>query len=267
MAGTHIPAGRTGGYALHYEVGGIRVKIARFRGFICLAAAAFFAAACAGIVRAGPPAAVHVLPYEVSPGDIALLRLDKANLKDTAGVAVVFEQRPASIVRLVDPNTIEVVVPDLTPGDARVIVSRNGDVVGEGKAAILPAPMVRVFLRMEGDSVSVARTRPYNGHYDPRAERGRRLSYDLVTQDGELLYTSAVRHPATDAFEVYGAADSLRGRRLPAVAPYFFAIKIPFTQGPAVLRIYEAAEGADLDSAEGRASRRLMREIEMGARR
>ncbi len=234
---------------------------------MCLAGAIVLIAAWAVAGAAGPQTALQIIPSEIEPGGTALIRIENAKLKDAAEVAVTFADKPASVVRLVDSETIQVVVPDLPPGDARVFVSRGGQVMGEGKASILPAPMVRVFLRMEGDSVSVARTRPYNGHYDPTARRGRRLSFDLISGGGQLLYTSAISHPATGTFEVYGAADSLRSRHLPAVEPYFFAIKLPYTPEPAILRIYEAAEGADLDTAEGRRERRLVTEIEMGERR
>jgi hypothetical protein len=225
------------------------------------------ASACVPVLNAGTPQPVQVVPGEVSPGDIALLRVAKGGFKGIEGLSVTINNRPATVTGVVDANTIQVVVPDLPPGEFSVVMSRKGDVIAQGTATIAHAPMERIFLRLEGDSVSFVKTRPYNGAYEPEAGRGRRISYDLVTRNGALLYTAAIRHPATDTFEVYGAADPHRPRHLPATEPYSFAIKIPYMREAAILRIYDAPDGVDLDTAQGRAARRLIGEIEMGGRR
>lgn len=192
------------------------------------------------------------------------MRVEKANFKEIEEVSVTFGERAASVMRIVDRITIEVVVPSLPPGEVEVVVRLKGAVIGTGRAAIAPAPMMRVFFQMTGDSIALRKIRPFNGRYDRSVQKGRRLSYDVVAPDGELLFTAAIAHPATGTIEIYGPPDERRPRRLPAAEPYRFAVKIPYTESRVALRIYDVPDGLDIDTARGRAQRRLIREVEIG---
>jgi hypothetical protein len=89
------------------------------------------------------------------------------------------------------------------------------------------------------------------------------LSYDVISEHGQLLYTGAIPHPATGTYEVFGPAGSPSPHRVPAEEPYRFAIKIPYSPSTTIVKLYEAAPGVDLATDKGRAARRLIKEFEV----
>jgi hypothetical protein len=215
---------------------------------------------CAGCAD---PRSIQVTPDEACPGQTVLLRAENAAFKDADAISVTIGDQSAPVVRIVDPQTVEVMIPKLSPGKARIRLEYAGKAAGEGTITIIPSPLRRLFLRMERDSVIVERTRPYNGEYDRDAAGGRRLSYDVISERGQLLYTGAIRHPAAGTIEVFGSPKDRSPRRIPAQEPFPFIIKIPYSPGRTVVKLYEVPDGVDLSTAEGRGARRLIREIEV----
>ncbi len=213
------------------------------------------------------PVTIQITPDEACSGQTVLLRVEKAGFKDANAISVTIADQAAPIVRVVDRETIEVMVPRLSAGEARVRLEYKRGMVTEGTMMIIPSPLRRIFLQMEHDTITVERTRPYNGEYDRNATSGRRLSYDVIGENGQLLYTGAIPHPAEGTIEVFGSAGSPSPHRVPAREPYHFAIKIPYSRGTTIVRLYEARDGVDLSTQKGRAARNLIREIEVGERK
>lgn len=207
---------------------------------------------------------IRVTPRHAWPGQTVLLGVQKAAFQDAGGVRVTVADRPAPVVRVLDSKTVEVMVPDLPPGGAPVRIKNPTKTVGRGTITIVPAPMRRVFLRMENDTVAVEGLEPYNGEYGRGAAHGRRLSYDVVNDRGRFLYTRAIAHPSTGTVEVFGPEGAPSPRRYPVQEPYRFAIKIPYSPGTTVVKLYDVSEGVDLSTREGRAQRTLVKEFTIG---
>ncbi len=206
---------------------------------------------------------MQVMPDGAAPGQTVLLRIDKPLFKDVSEITVRFGTQAAPVARIVDERTIEVGVPPLDPGVVAVIVELAGKRVGEGEAKIGPCPMKRLFFSMSADSITLVSISPFTGQFDRNANRGRRLSYDVFSAGGQMVYTGAIRHPAFQTVEVPAGGDDAAWRRIPNTEPYWFALKIPNTPGRTVVRIYEVAEGIDLSTAKGRAARSLLGEFQI----
>jgi len=214
---------------------------------------------CGGWARA---ASIRVSPGQVCPGQTVLLRVGIASFRDPAGISVTIGDRIAPVVRLVDLRTVEVLVPKLPRGKADIELEYKQDTWAKGIVTIVPPPLRRVFLRMENDStVTVERVRPFNGKYDRSATRGRRISYDVISGRGQLRYTAAVPHPDSGTVEVFGPPGDESPFRVRARAPYRFMIKLPYSKDDLLVKIYEARDGVDLLTPEGRRARRLIKEF------
>lgn len=209
------------------------------------------------------PEPVEISPGEASPGQTVLVRVEKGRFEDRDRVGVVFGVDPGVVVQIVDRRTLEVMVPRMAPGEVRVTVTYRGEPIAEGSVTILPSPMKRLFFQMEGDSVVLSRVRPYSGEFDPSAATGRRLSYDVLSSAGELIYTGAIPHPATQTFEVFGPDDRSSPRRVRAREPYSFLLKVPYEPGDLVVRLFDVAPGIDLSTEDGRALRRAIAEFKV----
>jgi hypothetical protein len=206
---------------------------------------------------------LQVTPDEACVGQTVLLRVTKAGFEDIQAIDVTIAGQIAPVVRILDPETIEVMVPVVPIGKAPIQLSYHSKPLAMGAVMIIPAPMRRIFLRMERDSVTVERTSPYYGQYDRNATTGRRLSFDVISEKGQLLYTGAMPHPVTGTYEVFGPAGSPYPHRVPAEEPYRFMIKIPYSPGTTIVRVYEVPAGVDLSSDTGRQARRLINEFEV----
>jgi len=207
---------------------------------------------------------IEVIPEQACPGQTVLLRMDHTTFKDASAIIITIAGKPAEVVRVVDGDkTIVAMIPNLSAQkDARILVNYFGP-KGDGKLDIIPSPLRRVFLRMERNTITVERTQPYNGEYDPNPTAGRRISYDVFSEAKGIkggmrfLYTGAVLHPAERTVEAFGPPGEPSPTRAPASTgePYRFVVKIPYAPGTTVLKLYEASETADLWTAKGRKER------------
>jgi len=215
---------------------------------------------CTAFQRVAP---VRVIPNKACPGQTVLLRAESAGFTNTRNIRVAIGDRIAPVVRIVDSVTVEVMIPELDPGEVPIQIQYMRTTLGSATVEITAPPLRRIFLRMENDTVTVERVRPFTGEYDNAATSGRRLSYDVTSARGRLLYTGAIPHPATATFEVFGSAGRSSPIRVPAPEPYHFMIKIPYSSNTILVKLYEVPDSLDLATERGRAARTLIKEIEV----
>jgi IPT/TIG domain len=210
---------------------------------------------------------IEVTPDKASSGQTVFLRMKNAGFADPGAIKVTIGDRAAPVVRIVDSNTIEVLIPKLPEGRPTIKVSYTWKTSGSGLMTITPPRFLRVFLRMENHAVAIEGLRPYNGEYDFNATSGRRVSFDVLGDDEVLIYTGAIPHPESATIEVFGPPGDPSPLRVPVREPYHFQIKIPYTaeRAPAKLRLYDAPDGADLSADGRRKERTFITEIKLEA--
>jgi hypothetical protein len=200
-----------------------------------------------------------MLPAQASPGQALHVRykdpvFDKANK-----IEIAFGDIPGHVIKVIDPNTIKVLVPPLPVGSVEATVRVDGSVLGMVKLSVEHPPSLRLFFTRSGDQLELVRVEPHTGSFYPAPTSGRRLSYDVLDETGELLYTSAVSHPATTEMESFDEDGTIR--RVPAPGPESFFIKIPYFKGTLRIRLLEADPGLNLADPDDRERRRLLREF------
>ncbi|UCG53433.1 MAG: IPT/TIG domain-containing protein [Candidatus Latescibacterota bacterium] len=222
---------------------------------------AVLVAVCIGSIGCSKP--IKVGPEESVPGQVVDLSIEGADFEKVEDIEVTFARRPAPVVRVIDQTTVEVMVPPLEPGEVEIVVKKAGRQIGKAKTKIRPSPLRRVFFTMQDGRIELKRVRPYTGHMDRVASRGRRLSYDVLTEDGRLLYTGAIRHPEGGQFEVFGHPKPPKKRRGPVrvEGSIPFSIKIPYSEGKTIVRLYDVEKGVDLTDPRARDERRLITEF------
>lgn len=202
-------------------------------------------------------------PQEAAPGETIFLQKENAGFKNTSDIGVMIGGRPAPIVRIIDESLVEVMVPKLPPGKAEVVLTHRGRSIGVFETTIRPAPLRRLYMTLDGDDFRIDRVRPYTGHYDRPETRGSRLSYDVVDENDQLIYTGAIRHPEEHTVEVFGYPDSTSIRREQVRGPKRFILKIPYVDGPVRVRLFRVEDGVDLADARERKRRVFIREFEL----
>jgi hypothetical protein len=216
---------------------------------------------CFGIVGCSKPLTGH--PQEAAPGETIFLQNENAGFANIDDIGVMIGGRPAPVVRIVDESTVEVMIPKLPPGTTEISLVHKGRSLGTFETIINPAPLRRLFMTLDGDDYRIDRVRPYTGHYDRPATRGKRLCYDVVDENGRLVYTGAIRHPSDQTVEVFGYPKPTSVRREKIRGPKKFIIKIPYMEGTARVQIFSVEDGIDLADPRGRASRLLVREFDI----
>ncbi|MEJ2720707.1 MAG: hypothetical protein P8181_06145 [bacterium] len=216
---------------------------------------------CSGIAGCSKP--VTGYQQEAAPGESIFLHREKAGFKNVDDIGVTIAGRPAPVVRIVDESTVEVMVPKLPPGPAEIRLLHRGRSLGAFEMTVDPAPLRRLFMTLDGDEFRIDRVRPYTGHYDKPATRGRRLSYDVLDQNDRLIYTGAVPFPADQTVEVFGYPKPTSVRSEKMRGPNRFIIKIPYAEGTIRVRIFSVEDGVDLSDPRGRQRRTFIRVFEI----
>lgn len=206
---------------------------------------------------------ITVSPAEVASGSAVTIRAENTSFSDIRDVEVTFEGRSAAIIRIIDSSSVGVLVPKLEPGEAQVALKFQKKFYRTATVTIIPPPLRRVFLAMEGDEITIKRVRPYNGAYDTPAKTGRRLSYDVLDGEGRLLYTCAIPYPDTTEIEVFTRSGGRQPKRLLPPGPTSFVIKIPYVDSLTRVVFFDVDGEVDLGEPEGRRSRTRITEIEI----
>jgi hypothetical protein len=187
---------------------------------------------------------------------------DRANFVDLDGIEVLFGDKSGYIVRILDNKTIVVKIPRLDPGPVVVTVRDRGSLVGIGGVDIMPPSKKRLYLTYDNGDIALRLQQPYTGHFDKPFPGEPRLSYDVLDDNGNLLYTNALRLPGSRGDEVLGDPSDgggshriLRSGRIP------FGVKIPYHDGTTIVRFYDVPVGSDLNDPQDRANRTLIDEI------
>lgn len=225
------------------------------KGFAALAAvcAAAWLGGCATPRLAVEPAAAR-------PGMIVRVSSTGPVFRKGEGGEVRIAGRPASIVRTVSEREVHVLVPAVEAGAAQVTLGSGGR--SAGSVTVLPAPSVELVVSMEDKKLTLVRATPRAGEVETRVSPDQaRLSFDVVNEQGGLVFTGAVADPTRrEVFDGPNARDAvLRGA--PRSKKAVFAVKVPNVPGRFTVKFYSVAAGVDLKSAQGRAGREPLGEI------
>jgi hypothetical protein len=222
--------------------------------------------AAAGACRPrGAKEVMEVAPAEAAPGEAAVVRVPGLEPGAKAeSVDVEVGGKAATVLRVEAPTEIEFLVPEREAGPAEVAVKIAGREVGRVPFSVLPAPARQLVLSLSEGRVQVVSSRGASGLDRPSREIpvGRGLSYDVVTPEGRLVATGTIPHPLSGRREIFEPEGKMRGAPAPKSAT--FTLRIPAVPKGSVVRFYEVEPGKDLATPEGRASRRLLSEVEVG---
>jgi hypothetical protein len=216
-----------------------------------------------------PPASIiRVEPDSASPGMRVQITSNQPvfNVKEPPRVQV--GKQPAKIAETTSTTEVSIIVPNLESGDADVQLLQDDKKLGKpARFKVLPAQSQRLILTFANDRVKLVDAAPRAGGYVEGArEGGRRLSYDLVNDQGAVMFTGSVLHPLGGRSEVFD--ETPNGKRIinsqHPHAQATFVLKIPNVPGGVKVRFYDVLPGVDLASEQGRTVRVLLNEIKVG---
>lgn len=209
---------------------------------------------------------LSIVPSKGSPGETVLLVMPQSE-SDSLGVLLVyFGKTPATIIRADNRGNLLVLVPMSADGKTSVSLSKNGQKVGKTAFEILPPTARQLVLQLDdsGGDLEMLSDQPYSGGYNQGFSTPTfQLSYDLMSDNGNLLFSSSIPNPAKQGMEVFENPDGTGIHREAKVGISVFSINIPNLGQAATIRFYEAQPGVDLSSVEGRMERKFLREIKL----
>ena len=200
-----------------------------------------------------------VLPAQAAPGQTVHVSYREPAFTKRDTIDVTFGDKRGHVVKIINQSTIEVLVPRLRAGTVTVTVRTDRGVLGTATLKVIHPPLLRIFVSTSGGRLAVDRIQPYTGSLGESAAGGLRLSYDVVTDSGDLLYTAAIRHPATAEMESFDEDGNIR--RIPSLGFAPIVIKIPYVESSFRLQLFEADPGLNLMDPKDRDERRLLQEF------
>jgi len=202
-----------------------------------------------------------VSPKAVSPGDQIQIIDQDAEFDQVKALRITVGEEAASVVS-VEATTIRAIVPNTPPGSAAIRVRSGSNILATGRVTILPPNSRRVTLSIKDGEIRLMRSSTQSGGFDENAEpEGMRLAYDVLTADGNLLYSGAIPHPTKGRLEVFDDPESGRMHGAAPLQESVFSFKIPYIDGRTVIRFYEAGPGLDLSQPQAREQREFLEEI------
>jgi len=238
----------------------VPVSLLRTLLLIVLAAAGSVPSGCSQSARRDAPPLLE----SASPGAAVLIQTRSKSLESPEGIRATIGDQPAHVLSVVGERYVRVLVPSLDRGTYEASVTRNGKEIARQDLVVRDAVSRSYRFRLEGDKIALEATTPSND----RPTRStpallERLSFDLVTPDGQLIFTTAVLHPREVSGEGITTAASGRtelSRVRPAQVPSARVI-LPRVPNAASVRVYDVPRGLDISTDTGRAERKLIREF------
>lgn len=213
-----------------------------------------------------PPGALSFSPEGASPGMMVRVTAGEPVFPDAAKTRVEIGGQPAPLVNWVSETEVEVLVPNVKAGAAKIEV-RGERVKQAATFDVLPAAAQELVLELKNGRLELVAIHPTADAPDVMRESGvPQLSYDIVNSDGGIAFTGAIDHPAQSGMELFDgpAADRaiLRREAPHAGSPVVFTIKVPAFRG-ATVKFYESAAGANLRDAAAREVREPVGEVKL----
>ncbi len=205
-----------------------------------------------------------VSPAKGSPGATVFLARGEGSFEKTEGLQVNFGKMPASILGTDGMGHLQVMVPMLDAGQISISVLENGKSIGSAAFEVMPAAARQLILQMNSDGkLDLMSAKPVASDYDRTyAMSVEQLSYDVLSADGNLLFSASIAHPIKQRKEVFENPEGVVHREKQA-SPAVFAVKIPNLAEAVVVRFYEAPANADLTDPAIRQNRKLLSEIKL----
>jgi len=206
-----------------------------------------------------------VEPHQVSPGMIVrVIAAERVFNKKNRPVMVLVGGRIASIQKNVSDTELDVMIPVVAfgPAEVRVLAVKTKKVLATGSMGVLETTSQQLVLAFENDSISLLRAQASAGEFSIRDEQDmRRLSYDVLNLQGNLIFSGAIVHPLArvEVFNPPGIKPAIQNTK-PA-SRQVLAIKIPFIAQGTIVRFFDVAPHVDLNTETGRAQRKFLNQI------
>jgi len=228
------------------------------KNFVIMLLAGLLLASCK--VQA-PQGNAEVIPPKASPGELMLIQ--NLNAKSEKGLEVLFDKTGAAVVGTLDSNGLKVLAPNIPAGKVKLRVLDGGREIFTTEVEILATQALQMVMQMDASGkISTLSKMPYSGGFDQGfAQASRQLSYDILNEKGQVLFSASVAYPATERKEVFEKpeGDNIRNTN-EKVQNVVFPLKIPNMEGATMIRLYDSG-GDDLSQSAARAKRKLIQEI------
>jgi len=200
-----------------------------------------------------------IINQSVSPGEIVYLKInvqDSINIKE---LNVTINDKAALVTGMKD-DLVQVMVPNLEPGKAKVKVVTREKKTLEAELNILQSISKDLFLSMKDQKITYVKSTSSNNRFVQINDAGndRRLSYDIFSEKMELLVRGTAVYPGT-GIEYFDPDGKIR--RTDYLPSGDFVLNIPNIPGALVIKFYEADEKSDLSTEKGLLARKLINEI------
>ena len=210
-------------------------------------------------------AIADLVPRSASPGMPVRLSTREGIFDEDGKVRVEVAGAHMETRWLGNPSEVEFMTPVVSPGDVLVRLHEPGKLPGPPAAfQVLPARNQQLVFHYAADGVRLLQRRESGNNRNlPAPPDASRLSLDFLNEEGGLVATTSVPHPAEAHVEVHGENEEGEAVMRHGVPPAdgHFDVKVPNIPGAFWVRIHEAMPGLDIRTAEGRAKRRFVEEI------
>lgn len=207
---------------------------------------------------------------EARPGDAIEVTIEEIELSRELEMVVTVGGRQSTYVKVLDAHRLEVRVPLMPSGAAKVEVRHGGRTFAGPTLDVTALEHQSISLFVEAGSAIIvgvdATDEPLPSGVAPTSMA--RISYDYFSEDGSVFIMTTLPHPLGEDYEVVGgghaghADDPGSGAHgMTSPVAYELSVVVPAAQGRSILRVFEAKAGLDLSVPHNMHSRKLLGEF------
>ena len=213
-------------------------------------------------------ARIRLSKESARPGDPVLVQLRDEQIHGGGPIRAIFAKDTPAAARLTPDGDIEVIVPMIPAGESSLSIYQGQNLLGRGTMEVRESATRLLTISFDRNGIALLHESPGTGAPTGHARsRQPRLSFDLISAQGAVVYSGTIIDPMEASGEVLTQAPVPGGPaqigRSVAEASGVIFVEVPTPPGPVSLKVYRAAASVDLFTTEGRAQRQLIGTLEV----
>ncbi|HEV8272481.1 MAG TPA: IPT/TIG domain-containing protein [Chitinophagaceae bacterium] len=211
------------------------------------------------------PDSISLSQSSARPGETILINTGKRTISDKNKISVTFNEITSQVISLED-SLVEVMVPELQPGEAKINISVDKKSIGNSSITIKEHSTRKLIFMInpEGKVEKIGEKLSNDEIASPDLTAGNKIAYDLVDANQQILASGLVPNPL-GGMEVFDDPQKKIFREKAGHMGGTFTINVPNIKGGMKLRIYDVQLPGDANNQQFLERKKLITEIDITA--
>jgi hypothetical protein len=197
------------------------------------------------------------------PGETILINTGKRSVADKNKINVTFNEITSQVVSVQD-SLVEVMVPELQPGEAKINIRIDKETIGNSSITIKEHSTRKLIFMIshEGKVEKIGEKLSNDEIASPDMAAGSKIAYDLLDGNQQILASGLIANPL-GGMEIFDDPQKKIYREKAAHMGGSFTINVPNIKGGMKLRLFDVQLPGDANNEKFLERKKLIAEIDV----